>query len=75
MSKCIAAQRRKRGAQAQAIGITKGGRNTKLHAVVDELCRPLVLLLTPGNTHDCVMAQTCVSALARIGEAAAGLYR
>jgi transposase len=52
-------QRRKRG--AQAIGITKGGRNSKIHAVVDDLCRPLVLVLTPGNTADCVMAETCVS--------------
>ena len=34
-------QRRKRGAQAQAIGSTKGGRNSKIHAVVDDLCRPL----------------------------------
>lgn len=54
-------QRRKRGAQAQAIGITKGGRNSKIHAVVDELCRPWVLVLTPGNTADCVMAEACVS--------------
>lgn len=54
-------QRRKRGAQAQAIGVTKGGRNSKIHAVVDELCRPWVLVLTPGNTADCVMAEACVS--------------
>lgn len=54
-------QRRKRGAQVQAIGITKGGRNSKIHAVVDELCRPWVLVLTPGNTADCVMAEACVS--------------
>jgi transposase len=54
-------QRRKRGAQAQAIGITKGGRNSKIHAVVDDLCRPWVLVLTPGNTADCVLAETCIS--------------
>jgi transposase len=54
-------QRRKRGAQAQAIGLTKGGRNSKVHAVVDDLCRPWVLVLTPGNTADCVMAEACVS--------------
>jgi transposase len=45
---------------AQAIGITKGGRNSKIHAVVDALCRPWVLVLTPGNTADCVMAEACV---------------
>jgi transposase len=48
--------------------VTKGGRNTKIHAVVDELCRPLVLLLTSGNTHDCLMAGTCVSAIPGITE-------
>ena len=41
-------RRRKRGALAHGIGRTKGGRNTKLHAVCDGKGRPLVLLLTPG---------------------------
>ena len=50
-----------RGAEAQAIGITKGGRNSKIYAVVDEFCRPWVFVLTPGNTADCVMAEDCVS--------------
>lgn len=54
-------ERRKRGAQAQAIGVTKGGRNSKIHAVVDDFCRPWVLVLTPGNTADCVMAEACIS--------------
>ncbi len=54
-------QRRKRGAQAQAIGVTKGGRNSKIHAVVDEFCRPWVFVLTPGNTADCAVAEACVS--------------
>jgi hypothetical protein len=38
----------------QAIGVTKGGRNTKIHAVVGELCHPLVFFLTLGNAADCV---------------------
>lgn len=54
-------QRRKRGAQTQAIGVTKAGRNSKIHAVVDAFCRPWVLVLTPGNTADCAMAEACVS--------------
>ena len=54
-------KRRKRGAQTQAIGVTKGGRNSKIHAVVDEFCRPWVFVLTPGNTADCAMAEACVS--------------
>ena len=45
-------RRRKRGASAQAIGRTKGGRNTKVHALSDERCRPLAFYLTPGQTAD-----------------------
>lgn len=48
---------------AHGIGRTKGGRNTKLHAVCDDKGRPLVLLLTPGNVHDCKVAKTCIEAL------------
>ena len=54
--------------QAQAIGVTKGGRNSKIHAVVDALCRPWVLVLTPGNTADCVMAEACVSLIPGVTE-------
>ncbi len=43
---------RKRGARANAIGISRGGRTTKFHALVDVLGRPLRLVLTPGNTSD-----------------------
>jgi transposase len=50
-----------RGAEFQAIGLTKGGRNSKIHAIVDEDRSPSVLILTPGNTADCIMAQECVS--------------
>lgn len=56
-------RRRKRGALANGIGRTKGGRNTKLHAVCDEKGRPVVLLLTPGNVHDCKVAQRCIEAM------------
>lgn len=49
---------------AHGIGRTKGGRNTKLHAVCDEKGRPCVLLLTPGNVHDCKVAQLCIEAIA-----------
>jgi transposase len=56
-------RRGKRGGLAHGIGRTKGGRNTKLHAVCDAKGRPLVLVLTPGNTHDCKVAQLCIEAL------------
>ena len=56
-------RRRKRGALAHGIGRTKGGRNTKLHAVCDAKGRPCVLLLTPGNVNDCKVAKFCIAAM------------
>nr|WP_188819823.1 IS5 family transposase [Novosphingobium indicum] len=53
----------KGGPLAHGIGRTKGGRNTKLHAVCDAKGRPVVLLLTPGNVHDCKVAQLCIEAM------------
>jgi transposase len=38
-----------------------GGCNSKIHAIIDKNLRPWALILTPGNTADCVMAQECVS--------------
>lgn len=40
------------GQDGQALGRTKGGLNSKLHAVVDEAGRPVSLLLSPGNEAD-----------------------
>ena len=54
------------GAAEQSIGITRGGRNSKLHALVDKLCRPWVIILTPGNTADCTVGPQCVSMVAGI---------
>ena len=48
---------------AHGIGTTKGGRNTKLHAVCDDKGRPHVLLLTPGNTHDAKVAMLAINAV------------
>jgi transposase len=59
-------RRRKRGASEQAIGITRGGRNSKIHALVDKHCRPWVLILTPGNTADCTVAPACVGMIGGI---------
>ena len=36
----------------QAIGLTRGGLNTKIHAVCDALGNPLRFILTPGQQHD-----------------------
>ena len=44
---------RKRGAQTQAIGRSRGGRTTKLHALSDGFRRPLRFLLTDDQAADC----------------------
>ena len=39
-------------AENKAIGRTKGGLNTKIHAIVDGLGNPVAFLLSPGNDND-----------------------
>ena len=40
----------------EGIGMTRGGRNTKLHAVVDEVGHAVKLFLTAGQVNDCTQA-------------------
>jgi len=40
------------GQEAQVMGRTKGGLNTKLALIVESLGRPLAMRLAPGNRHD-----------------------
>ena len=54
--------RRKRGARAQAIGVSRGGRTTKIHLATDVLGRPIALHLTPGNTADIRAAPAVLAA-------------
>lgn len=42
----------KRGAFGNAIGRSRGGRTTKIHALTDDHGRPIAFQLTPGNAHD-----------------------
>ena len=42
----------KRGEKNQAIGISRGGRTTKIHAIVDSKGRPLSFTVTGGQVHD-----------------------
>src|SRR5436189_5913628 len=42
---------------AQAIGRSRGGLTTKVHALVDALGNPCSLMLTPGQDHDLTCAQ------------------
>jgi transposase len=43
---------RKKGERNQAIGRSRGGRTTKIHALTDGLCRPVAFLLTGGQVAD-----------------------
>jgi transposase len=49
--------RRQRGEQSQAIGRSRGGRSTKIHALTDRQCRPIAFLLTGGQVADCEAAK------------------
>ena len=46
------------GQAAQAMGTTRGGLNTKIHAVVDGAGQPVRLLLSAGNEADITHAET-----------------
>jgi transposase len=50
----------KGGEQNQAIGRSRGGRNTKIHALADAKGRLLSLMLTDGSAHDCPAAKPLI---------------
>ena len=65
-SSAVKAHRRRRaekGEKNQAIGRSRGGRTTKIHAVTDEHCRPVAFILTGGQVPDCVAAQELIEKL------------
>ena len=47
----------------QCIGVSRGGRSTKIHAVVDGLGYPLTLTLTGGQVNDGVMLKSALESL------------
>jgi transposase len=51
---------RKRGEQKQAVGRSRGGRNTKIHALADVKGRLIAILLTGGQAHDCPVAERLI---------------
>jgi len=57
-------RRQKKGAQNQAIGRSRGGRTTKIHALVDEEGRPHAFLLTGGQVADIKGAASLLTATA-----------
>jgi len=53
----------KKGGRGRLIGRTKGGMNTKLHAVTDENGRPIRLFMTAGEVSDYTGAAALLSSL------------
>lgn len=65
MRQSPSAQRRgKKGAvdseSSQHIGISRGGKTTKIHAIVDALGNPIHVHLSAGNLHDSTEAETAL---------------
>jgi len=51
-ARCIKAPTVGKKSENKAVGVSRGGRNTKIHALVDGLGNPLAFLLSSGNDHD-----------------------
>ena len=52
-----------KGGRGRLIGRTKGGMNTKLHAVTDTAGRPIRFFITAGQVSDYTGARVLVSSL------------
>src|ERR1700739_368939 len=51
---------RKRGADAQGLGRSRGGLSTKIHAATDALGNPVRLLFGPGQRNDVTQAHNLI---------------
>tara|TARA_R110002051_G_scaffold112439_4_gene185201 strand:+ start:12114 stop:12422 length:309 start_codon:yes stop_codon:yes gene_type:complete len=49
----------KKGRRGRLIGLTKGGMNTKLHAITDTRGRPIRLFITAGQVSDYTVSVRC----------------
>ena len=56
---------RQRGEHQQAIGRSRGGRTTKIHALTDAECRPVAFLLTGGQVADCTAGAVLIEEMPR----------
>ncbi len=63
MSKHTARLRAKKGQFSQAVGISRGGRTTKIYCLADARGRIVALALTPGNIADITMALALLEAM------------
>jgi transposase len=52
-----------KGGEVQAIGRSRGGRTSKIHALADHRGRPIAFALAPGNVADITVAQALVAAV------------
>src|SRR5699024_8998786 len=57
---------REKGGRGRLIGRTKGGMNTKLHAVCDSQGRPLNLFVTAGQVSDYIGARALLGSLPNV---------
>lgn len=57
----------KGGLEAHAIGRSRGGLTTKIHAAVDALGLPIRVLITPGHWGDCPQAHGLLEGLEGVG--------
>ena len=60
----ISAGVQKKGDAIQAVGRSRGGRTSKIHALADDLGRPVAFTLTPGNIADVSVAKDLLDTLA-----------
>ena len=58
-------ERLKKGEFEEAIGRSRGGRTSKIHALADDRGRPVAFALTPGNVADVIMAAPLLGAVAK----------
>ena len=73
--KCMKALTVGKKTENKAVGRTKGGLNTKIHAIVDGLGNPVAFLLSPGNENDSthaieLMSMTDISGSNLLGDKA-----
>ncbi len=50
-------------AEEQALGRSKGGFSTKIHAIVDGLVNPLRFILTSGNQSEFITAEALIEGI------------
>ena len=57
---------------SQEIGVSRGGRTTKIHAIVGDNVKPICLMLSEGNAADCSVAVDILSVTTIAGKVILG---